>query len=246
MEFFIKSYLNSLPENTLEIFIADKNLRYLPDLSRFKKLETLNCRSNRLKSLPKLPKSLKELICVDNRLTSIPELPENLNTLSCTHNLLKHLPDLPKKLQVLQCSYNLLSVLPILPNSLKNLYCHNNDLIFIPNLPNGLYYISCHNNELINIPILPNSIYSMYILYKNNPIYKIINNDNFDIVKRNIITINNFRYLYYCIKFRDQFRKYLWERVREPKIIKKYDPNYLIEHLGADTDADLDKVLDEW
>jgi Leucine-rich repeat (LRR) protein len=244
MAFCVESYLASLPEDILEINIIDKDLRYLPDLTRFKKLEILNCRINRLKSLPKLPKSLKQLICANNRLTSIPELPENLNTLNCSQNLLKYLPNLPKNLQILNCSFNLISVLPILPKSLKNLSCYNNDLIFIPNLPDDLRHISCHSNELINIPILPNSIYYMYINYKNNPIYDIIHNDNFDIVKRNIIIINKFRHLYYCIKFRDQFRKLLWEKIREPKIVKKYGPNYLIKHLGDD--ADLDKVLDEW
>ena len=264
MAFCIESYLNSLSEDILEINIIDKELRYLPDLTRFKKLEILNCRANRLKSLPTLPKSLKKLICTDNRLlylpklpekldtlncaqnvlNYLPKLPEKLNTLNCAQNVLNYLPELPEKLQALSCSYNFLSVLPMLPKGLKNLYCHNNDLIFIPNFPDSLRHISCHSNELITIPIIPNFIYSMFIYYRNNPIYNIVNNDNFDIVRRNIIIINNFRHLYYCIKFRAQFRKYLWERVREPKIVKKYDPNYLIEHLGDD--ADLDEVLNEW
>lgn len=244
MAFCIESYLNSLYEDILEINIIDKDLRYLPDLTRFKKLEILNCRINRLRYLPALPKSLKRLNCTDNRLINLPELPEKLYELHCSHNLLNTLPNLPKGLKTLNCSHNLLSVLPILPESLKNLYCCSNDLIFIPNFPNSLQHISCHSNELITIPIIPNFIYSMFIYYRNNPIYNIVNNDNFDIVKKNIIIINNFRHLYYCIKFRTQFRKYLWERVREPKIVKKYDPNYLIEHLGDD--ADLDEVLNEW
>lgn len=244
MAFCIESYLNSLSEDILEISIIAKDLRYLPDLTRFKKLEILNCKTNRLRSLPILPKSLKKLICTDNRLISIPKLPEKLNVLNCSHNLLYNLPNLPKNLQLLQCSYNLLSVLPMLPKGLKELYCCNNDLIFIPNFPNRLQHISCHSNELITIPIIPSSIYYIYIHYRNNPIYSIIHNDNFDIVKRNIIIINNFRHLYYCLKFKAQFRKYLWERIREPKIVKKYDPNYLIEHLGDN--ADLDEVLNEW
>ena len=77
-------------------------------------------------------------------------------------------------------------------------------------------------------------------------------NDNIHIVRKNIDIINNFRHLYYCIKYKAQFRKHLWEKVREPKIIKRYHPSYLIECLvdnedaDANEDADLDKVLEEW
>ena len=64
--------------------------------------------------------------------------------------------------------------------------------------------------------------------------------------KKNILTINNFRYLFYCLKFKNQFRKYLWEKIRESKIIKKYSPNYLIENLIENFNEDLDKVLNDW
>ena len=40
------------------------------------------------------------------------------------------------------------------------------------------------------------------------------------------------------------FRKWLWEKVREPKIQKLYNPIYLIENLGDEDD--LDAVLDNW
>jgi len=54
----------------------------------------------------------------------------------------------------------------------------------------------------------------------------------------------NFRHLYYCLKFKKQLRKWLWEKVREPKIEKLYNPSYLIENLG---DGDnLDEVLKNW
>ena len=48
------------------------------------------------------------------------------------------------------------------------------------------------------------------------------------------------------VKFKKQFRKWLWEKVREPKIMKKYHPNYLIElieKLGDEDDFDTDNWL---
>jgi hypothetical protein len=49
---------------------------------------------------------------------------------------------------------------------------------------------------------------------------------------------------YFNNKFKKQFRKWLWEKVREPNIQKIYNLNYLIEHLGEDNDLDI--VLDNW
>jgi hypothetical protein len=62
--------------------------------------------------------------------------------------------------------------------------------------------------------------------------------------KKNIEKFNNFRHLYYSLKFKKQFRKFLWEKVREPKVMKKYHPRYLIENLREDTD--LEVFLDNW
>ena len=67
--FNIKTYLDSLSENVTTIMIDNKNITYLPDLSKFKKLKLLNCTHNNLTSLPKLPESLKILYCDNNQLT---------------------------------------------------------------------------------------------------------------------------------------------------------------------------------
>ena len=39
-------------------------------------------------------------------------------------------------------------------------------------------------------------------------------------IKQNIQILNNFRYLYYCLKFKKQLRKWLWEKVKKPNIQK--------------------------
>jgi hypothetical protein len=64
------------------------------------------------------------------------------------------------------------------------------------------------------------------------------------LIKKNIQILNNFRHLYYCLKFKKQLRKWLWEKVREPKINKMYSPNYLIENLKEEDDIDI--VLHNW
>ena len=106
-KYSVEKYLDSLPDDLNEIDVSNKNLDYLPDLSRFKKLKILYCSSNNLTSLPVLPKNLKELYCGYNKLSS--------------------LPILPKKLERLDCEYNNLTSLPVLPKNLKSLYCFNNE-----------------------------------------------------------------------------------------------------------------------
>ena len=49
--------------------------------------------------------------------------------------------------------------------------------------------------------------------------------------------------IYYSLKFKKQLRKWLWEKVREPKIKKLYNPSYLINLKEED---DLDTFLDNW
>jgi len=56
--------------------------------------------------------------------------------------------------------------------------------------------------------------------------------------------LDNFRYLYYCLKFKRKLRDLLWVKIREPKIRLKYSHAYLVEHLQEDTD--LDELLRNW
>lgn len=103
-------------------------------------------------------------------------------------------------------------------------------------------YPHFYNNQLTLLPTLPGNLQQLYC--NNNPIYEIINNTNLIVVKQKIKILNNCRDLYYCLKLKKQFRKCLWEKIREPKIMKKYHPSYLIERLDEDTE--LDMVLNNW
>jgi phosphoenolpyruvate synthase/pyruvate phosphate dikinase len=60
---------------------------------------------------------------------------------------------------------------------------------------------------------------------------------------KKINILRNFRYTYYALKFKKHFKRWLWEKVREPKIMAKFHPSHL-NHL-LDTD-DLEVFLDDW
>jgi hypothetical protein len=238
----IERYLNSLSEDILTLHISSKGIKSLPDLTRFKNLEKIDCSHNQLSLLPTLPQYLKILICDNNQLTCLPTLPKNLEYLFCVDNQLTCLPTLPKNLQELYCNDNQLSLLPNLSENLKILCCYNNQLTCLPTLPKNLEELYCINNQLHVLPNLPQNLEELDCF--NNPIYEIVNNNSLIKIKKNVQILNNFRHLYYCLKFKKQLRKWLWEKVREPNVKKLYNPNYLVDNLGDEDD--LDTVLDNW
>jgi hypothetical protein len=92
------------------------------------------------------------------------------------------------------------------------------------------------------LPTLPQNLETFDC--SNNPIFEIVNSDTLFQSKQNIRILNKFCDLYYCLKFKKQLRKWLWEKVREPNAMKQFSPIYLIENLGDDDD--LDTVLENW
>jgi hypothetical protein len=68
--FDIETYLQSLPEDTEEIVVSFKNLTYIPELTRFRNIKTLDCSNNQLTKLPALNETLTFLECSNNRLMS--------------------------------------------------------------------------------------------------------------------------------------------------------------------------------
>jgi hypothetical protein len=256
--------LRNLPDlnrfkNLQELHIQYNKLTSLPKLPD--SLVTLKCYSNYLTSLPNLPNNLKVLICSTNFLTQLPILPKTLTVLYCQFNTLSDLPDLPENLLELLCSNNYLTSLPKLPKRLKKLYCHDNRLRLLPSLPIHLQDLYCHSNELTYLPQLHRRLQHLFCQWNklasfpdlptlqshclhSNPVYNVVGNLNLTTMQNNIRIINRFVYLYYCLKFKHQFRTWLWEKVRKPKIEQKYHPSYLISNL--DEDADLDMVLMDW
>ena len=154
----IDEYFDSLPDDISGIYLINKEIEYLPELSRFKNLRILHCDRNNLTYLPKLPNSLEILYCGSNQLLSLPELPDSLERLYCESNQLISLPKLPKYLERLDCNFNKLTSLPELHNTLEILDCEYNELISLPKLPKYLKWINCSYNKLTSLPELPNSL----------------------------------------------------------------------------------------
>ena len=261
MTITIETYLNSLSNDILSIDISGKGINFLPDLTRFVNLKILDCSHNNLNCLPTLPQNLEVLYCSRNKLTFLPILPQNLKILYCFHNNLNCLPTLPQNLEVLYCSHNKLTSLYTLPQNLEVLYCSHNKLTSLPTLPQNLIVLHCYDTKLTSLPTLPQNLEKLVcsineltyfptlpenleeLYFFNNPIYEIVKNNSLIEIKQNIQILNNFRHLYYCLQYKKQLRKWLWEKVREPSIKKIFHPNYF-ENLGNEDDLDI--FLTNW
>ena len=147
----------------------------------------------------------------------LPELNNNLIHLNCNYNQLTELPPLNDNLIYLDCSENQLTELPPLNNNLTQLFCHRNQLTWLPPLNNKLQMLYCRNTNIFN---------------KNTYLY-----DN------KIKTLRKFRNTYYLLKFKKHFKRWLWEKVREPKIMAKFHPSHLTNLEETD---DLEVFLDDW
>lgn len=254
--------LPTLPSKLQSLYINRTYITSLPNLPDT--LEELDCNYNKIKHLPKLPQGLKYLRCgynliaeidqelppnlrlfhcFDNKLTSLPQLPPKLDALICSSNKLTYLPDLPSTLKILKCGNNNLTKLPSLIklNLLTELQCSENQLFELPILPMSLKYLFCNFNNLISIPDLPSSI--IQVLITDNPLPYNITHSTL-IMMRNVRTAHRFKELYYALKFKKQFRDWLWVKVREPKIREKYHPRHLKKMLEGREEITLDE-LDE-
>ena len=86
--------------------------------------------------------------------------------------------------------------------------------------------------------------------YHNNFIYEIVKNDDINIIKNKLKKLYNFKYLFYCLKYKNKFRNWLWIKIREPKIKKQYHPNNLLILLNEIDDNNyeekMDSLLNNW
>jgi len=225
-------------DNITKLDVSNRGLTSL-DVRRFTNLKVLYCAHNHLTSLH-LNEKLIELYCSNNQLTSL-HLPETLQRLDCFQNQLTSL-HLNKNLQKLCCGENCLSSLH-LNEELHTLYCSYNQLTSLY-LNEELHTLYCSNNQLTSL-YLNEKLQIIY--YHCNPICEIIDDIEYndkDKIKQKMRVLNQFRYLYYCLKFKKRFRDLLWVKIREPKIRIKYSPKYLLENLYED--IDLDELLKNW
>jgi Leucine-rich repeat (LRR) protein len=239
------TFLPPLNESLEYLDCAGNKLTWLPPLNN--NLVKLDCSDNKLTWLPPLNYKLFDLNCSYNKLTELPSLNNKLIMLYCDHNKLTMLPPLNNNLITLFCSYNKLIMLPPFNNNLKNLYCSYNKLTILPTLNNNLSIVECNFNNLKYLQPFTNNLNRIYF-NKNITINIIIDTCVNDKIKKNIINnkiiiLNNFRYTYYALKFKKQFKRWLWEKVREPKIMKQFHPDHLTSLNETD---DLEVFLEEW
>ena len=149
-----------------------------------------------------------------NKLTSLPPLSETLKNLYCNNNKLTGLPPLPETLKILECYDNNLNSLPHLSENLKELMCSNNNLYNMPQLLEGLEIVIFYNNPICAIIGHCNYYNESYI-----HLHLDMTELAFIQMKHSIKILNNFHYLYYLLKYKKQFYKWLW-RARKTKIIK--------------------------
>ena len=126
----------------------------------------------------------------------------------------------------------------------------NKGLTKLPDLSlyTNLKKLYCSNNKLTSLPTLTENL--RLLTYDYNPIYDIIDSNNVFIINKKLKIVHKFCHLYYCLKFKTQFRDLLWQKIREPKIMKNYHPSYLNKLLIDDAegreDLDIDLVINSW
>lgn len=237
-----------LPNTVVTISISSNHLTSLPPLPST--LKQLSCYENQITELPPLPLSLEYLECSYNQLIKLPDLPSKLENLICKDNQLSELPPLPESLLVLDCDNNYLIVLPELPSKLKTLSCGSNRLKHLPELPSTLNYLECWINELTRLPLIPRTL--TFLVCGCNLLpewYEQEWETDIKVYVNKIITIQKFINLFYILKYKTQFRHWLWAKVREPKIKAKYHPDNLIKMLEENGEMEideLDEMMEQW
>jgi Leucine-rich repeat (LRR) protein len=154
-----------------ELDLSNRNLKKLPDLSKYINLKKLNISYNQLTSIDDIPNSIEELDCCSNYIVKLPEhLPSKLRILNCFLNELVVLPiSFPITLNWLNCSSNSIeNIVGSLPKDLKYFNCSDNYITSFSELRNGLIYFDYSYNYLLEPPILPLDLETVYVYSKKS------------------------------------------------------------------------------
>jgi hypothetical protein len=64
---------------------------------------------------------------------------------------------------------------------------------------------------------------------------------------KHLQTLYKFKFLFYTLKYKQQFRYLLWEKIRRPKIEAKYHPSNLQKMIdGGNDNDDVAELLEKW
>lgn len=262
--------LPELPEG-LDVLICSRNklssLRNTPST-----VTMLIADCNRIQQINHPLPSVKYLCVPYNQITFIQEWPPTLDSLTVCYNLhLTALPPFPDTLLILYVNDADLDELPVLPPSLMKLYCgRNRRLSRLPRIPESLVELQCTQCRIASLPRLPEGL--RYLGVADNPIgcmeniptgleYRIALDSplgqviaprmsQFDAVlwrqelRRNLQTLNRFRELYYTMKYKRQFWRWMWNKSRIARIERDNHPDRLRERLEEEgEEANLEDVL---
>jgi Leucine-rich repeat (LRR) protein len=199
-------------------------IREFEQLARIPENTTILKIKINLRSLPRLPDSLKELHCQNTKISRMINLPSELEYLDCSDNNLNKLPDLPSSLRVLICRNNPLIILPKLPNSLRALNCSFTNINSIPELPDLLDEIDCSHCKFQYFPPVFGPL--SYVKANNNPFckYKKILIDKSSTFETNYLGFNflkieNIHHLYERINYKTYHSKVKHKEINELKYI---------------------------
>jgi hypothetical protein len=211
----ITASLHPIPNWIQSLSIEHTEIRELPDLSS--NLRRLYISSSSIERLPDhLPLDMTELIL--ERLSNITKLPQHL----------------PPNLSKLICISTGVPELPELPIDMYTLYCWDNQLSRLPAIPCGLRTIRCSGNPFEKMPW----IHLLYYTEVESPSASqlIINKRDVDVVRR-------FREMYYAVRLRERFKRWLW-RPREREVMEALDPVKLAEFVNNVLPDNLESALD--
>lgn len=153
---FSHKKINDIADKLEHLFINDCNISYLPNLTKFNKLQTLDLSNNNLLKLPELPKSLEELIVKNNNLTKISNDLPNLIRLDCDNNSITEL-NISNKIERLHLNKNPLTKIP---SELFHIYFLNISGTNISSLTNANYpllrELNISNTQILSLPKFDN------------------------------------------------------------------------------------------
>lgn len=250
-----KQYITILPklkpfQNLTELNISNNKLRDVSQLTTLKKLVTLDCGYNTIKSLPILP-NLTTLRCQYNRLTRIKSYPK-LEYLICWHNPIIEILSMPKlkklmtcntyidkindfpELELLRIEQTKISYVPYMKN-LSYIEFRNTYIKSLPEMPK-LNYLVC-DHELKSLPYLSTPAIRLSVSY-GSLIHSIVGLNNINSfmpteeqsenIRLRINILARFRELRYALYLRDKFHNWLWKNVRRNQLEEKYHPKHLM------------------
>lgn len=244
--------LPELPSTLMYLHVSNNHLKRLPEI-KHTQLVQLNCSNNHIEEIPELNSALMELDFANNRVKRCPRLHANIIMLVCSNNTLETPPILVDGIQILQMDQNLkLDRLPVLVNTLRAVsFTHCPMIQHIPDIHN-IEHITKLNGYMSGVRTC-NYITPVYLTMNFNinhtPLADIVVNTNAS-VDHSMQSLYRFRLAFYSAKYRATFRRWLWERVRMPKIAEQYSPRNLLLRLNTIQDeedaAEFDAVLNTW